>query len=294
MAPGIYGFDRMVVRLEDFDAGLTAYSNLFGEPRDVGTNDQMGLQMAFFDLPNGGSIEVVAPTSPESVLRAALDKSGAGMNLISFQCDDLAGTIAMMKENGVRVIEDDPTHIMVHPKSTHGVLMQLVEKPANASRRNKAAQVPDTSGVTGIVSFKCCVIFVKDTKAAIASYERLGLRLTFEFENKAAGIVQAGFFLKGGGLIELIGPVDADNIDDPFVKIMAERGEGFEQLSLDGSAGAVDVLNAKGIKTRSTDPEHTDIHRSATLTPKKLLQLNPVMMGTDEQVELGGDSAAKL
>ena len=220
MAPGIYGFDRMVVRLEDFDAGLTAYSNLFGEPRDVGTNDQMGLQMAFFDLPNGGSIEVVAPTSPESVLRAALDKSGAGMNLISFQCDNLAGTIAMMKENGVRVIEDDPTHIMVHPKSTHGVLMQLVEKPANASRRNKAGQVPDTSGVTGIVSFKCCVIFVKDTKAAIASYERLGLRLTFEFENKAAGIVQAGFFLKGGGLIELIGPVDADNIDDPFVKII--------------------------------------------------------------------------
>jgi hypothetical protein len=30
---------------------------------------------------------------------------------------------------------------------------------------------------------------------------------TFNFKNEAAGIVQAGFFLKGGGLIELIGPV---------------------------------------------------------------------------------------
>ena len=49
------------------------------------------------------------------------------MNLMAFQCDDLAATVEMMKSNGVRVIETDPTHIMVHPKSTHGILMQLVE-----------------------------------------------------------------------------------------------------------------------------------------------------------------------
>ena len=84
--------------------------------------------MAFFDLPNGGFIEVVAPTGPESVLRPALDKSGEGVNLMCFACEDLAKTVEQLKANGVRVIEDDPTHIMVHPKSTHGVLMQLVEK----------------------------------------------------------------------------------------------------------------------------------------------------------------------
>lgn len=32
----------------------------------------MGLKMAFFDFPNGGQIEVVAPTGPDSVLRPAL------------------------------------------------------------------------------------------------------------------------------------------------------------------------------------------------------------------------------
>jgi hypothetical protein len=47
---------------------------------------------------------------------------------------------------------------MVHPKSTHGVLMQLVEKPADAPRATKEGQVPDTSGVTGIVSYKCTVV----------------------------------------------------------------------------------------------------------------------------------------
>jgi hypothetical protein len=35
----------------------------------------------------------------------------------------------------------------------------------------------------------------------------LWLVRTFRIENEVAGIVQAGFFLKGGGLIELIGPM---------------------------------------------------------------------------------------
>jgi predicted nuclease with RNAse H fold len=99
------------------------------------------------------------------------------MNLMAFQCDDLAATVEMMKSNGVRVIETDPTHIMVHPKSTHGILMQLVEKAPDAPRATKAGQVPDTSGVAGIVSYKCTVVFVKDTEAAIKSYEALGLKL---------------------------------------------------------------------------------------------------------------------
>jgi len=137
----------------------------------------MGLNMAFYDLPNGGFIELVAPTGPDSVLRPALDKSGPGMNLMCFQCDDLAATVEMMKGNGVRVIEDDPTHIMVHPKSTHGILLQLVEKEPDAPKATKAGQVPDTSGVVGIVSYKCTVVFVKDIETAINSYKALGLDL---------------------------------------------------------------------------------------------------------------------
>lgn len=31
------------------------------------------------------------------------------MNLMAYTVDDMAATVAMMKANGVRVIEDDPT-----------------------------------------------------------------------------------------------------------------------------------------------------------------------------------------
>ena len=42
--------------------------------------------MAFFDLPNGGFIEVVAPTGPESVLRPALETFGYAVD-DAFTCD---------------------------------------------------------------------------------------------------------------------------------------------------------------------------------------------------------------
>ncbi len=47
----------------------------------------------------------------------------------------------MMKSNGVRVIEN-PTQTLVHPKSTHGILMQLVEKAPDAPTGTRAGQVP--------------------------------------------------------------------------------------------------------------------------------------------------------
>lgn len=80
--------------------------------------------------------------------------------------------------------------------------------------------------------------------------------------------------------------------ENGFVQLMETRPEGFKHLSLDGSAGIADALTAAGIKNRTTDPEHCDIHQDATMTPEQLLQLNPVNMGTPEQVSLGSDAAA--
>ena len=108
---------------------------------------------------------------------------------------------------------------------------------------------------------------------------------TFNFPNEAAGIVQAGFFLKGGGLIELIGPIDSSDKENGFVKLMEERPEGFKHLSLDGSPGVVEALTEAGVRTRTTDPQHCDLHKDTiTGCTEQLFQLNPVGMGTDEEV----------
>ena len=158
---------------------------------------------------------------------------------------------------------------------------------------------------------KCMPVFVKDMAAGIASYEALGLKCTGQHENKDGGMIQSIFPLAGGGIIELIAPLDDSDSENAIVQALATRGEGMNHLSLDGSAGAVDALNAAGVRTICTrnpplitrdrsspdslcadeDPTHTWIHPKTT---KVLLQLNPVGMGTDEQVDLGGGPSPSL
>jgi len=296
---GLYGFDHIAVRLESLKTGIPAYNKLFNKlsPDRTGSVPDMGMEMAFYDLPNGGYVEIIAPTKEDSILTPALKKNGPGMNLMAFQVEDLKATVEKMKSNGVRIVTNGLGQQLVHPKSSHGLLIQLVEKPENAKRRNKVGQVPDTSGKdAAIVSYKCTVIFVEDLEMAIESYTKLGLKLTFKAPpNEAMGFTQALFFLRGGGMIELIGPTpNGGQASENFLKTVQSQGEGFYLLSLDGTAGIVDALHERGIRTRETDLQHSDIHKSATLTPKMLFQLNPVLMGAEGEVVLKKKGSSKM
>ena len=81
-------------------------------------------------------IELVEPASPDSPISAFLEKRGGGIHHLAWQVDDVAAAIAKLSAGGVRMIDASPrpgahgTRIaFVHPKSTGGVLMELVEVP---------------------------------------------------------------------------------------------------------------------------------------------------------------------
>ena len=81
-------------------------------------------------------IELVEPASPDSPISAFLAKRGGGLHHLAWSVDDVAAAIARLRASGVRMIDDAPrpgahgTKIaFVHPKSTGGVLMELVEEP---------------------------------------------------------------------------------------------------------------------------------------------------------------------
>jgi methylmalonyl-CoA/ethylmalonyl-CoA epimerase len=62
-----------------------------------------------------------------------LAERGGGMHHLCFEVDDIAGMIMQMKEKGVRLIGEAATDlgdrkiVFIHPKSTGGVLVELVE-----------------------------------------------------------------------------------------------------------------------------------------------------------------------
>ena len=60
------GVDHVVVRVKDFEAGIETWRDKFGLTLDrTGESEALGIKQAFFNLENGGFIEVVAPINDE-------------------------------------------------------------------------------------------------------------------------------------------------------------------------------------------------------------------------------------
>jgi methylmalonyl-CoA/ethylmalonyl-CoA epimerase len=86
-------------------------------------------------LPLGESrIELLEPTSEDSPIAKFLEKRGPGIHHIAVRVDDIYSTLARLKEQGARLIDEQPRTgaggsliAFVHPSSTNGVLLELVE-----------------------------------------------------------------------------------------------------------------------------------------------------------------------
>ena len=81
-------------------------------------------------------IELVEPASPDSPISGFLEKRGEGIHHLAWQVADLERALEHLKGQGIRLIHETAqegahgTRIaFVHPKSTGGVLMELVELP---------------------------------------------------------------------------------------------------------------------------------------------------------------------
>jgi methylmalonyl-CoA epimerase len=86
-------------------------------------------------VPVGESrIELLEPTSQESTIARFLEKRGEGLHHVALHVNDLAGTVERLKTAGTRLVSDDiqigaggHLYVFVHPSSTGGVLVELVE-----------------------------------------------------------------------------------------------------------------------------------------------------------------------
>jgi methylmalonyl-CoA epimerase len=86
-------------------------------------------------VPLGESrIELLEPTSDDSPIARFLAKRGEGLHHVCLQVDDLAGTVERLKQDGVRLINEQiqvgaggHLYVFVHPSSAGGVLLELCE-----------------------------------------------------------------------------------------------------------------------------------------------------------------------
>ena len=102
------------------------------------TEEVSGQQVRVAMLPIGESrIELLEATSADSPISKFLAKRGPGIHHIALRVEDIRARLADLKSKGTRLIDEEPRTgaggclvAFIHPSSTGGVLIELVENVA--------------------------------------------------------------------------------------------------------------------------------------------------------------------
>jgi methylmalonyl-CoA/ethylmalonyl-CoA epimerase len=89
---------------------------------------------AFFPV-GDSEVELLESTAPDGPIAKYLEKRGEGIQHIAFRVDNLEEALVELKDKGIRLIDEKPREgaggakiAFLHPKSTHGVLIELSER----------------------------------------------------------------------------------------------------------------------------------------------------------------------
>jgi len=125
------------VAVSDLDVALRFFTE--GLPLELThTEDYQGMRIGF--IPVGeSSIELVEDVSGSSNIKKYLDKNGEGIHHIAFEVDDIYQAVAELKQKGIKLIDETPrlgahgmTIAFMHPKATHGILMEMCQPTPDA------------------------------------------------------------------------------------------------------------------------------------------------------------------
>jgi methylmalonyl-CoA/ethylmalonyl-CoA epimerase len=105
------------------------------EVKHTETVEEQGVRVAM--LPIGEPrIELLEPTGPDSPVSKFLEKRGPGIHHVAVRVADIRAALARLKAAGARLIDEEPRIgageclvAFVHPASSGGVLLELVQHP---------------------------------------------------------------------------------------------------------------------------------------------------------------------
>jgi methylmalonyl-CoA epimerase len=126
--------DHVVVAVKDCKAAGERYAQLLGKPATpVKDLPALGIRNTTVSL-GDAFLELAEPLTPgQGPVGKFVETKGEGLYLMSIEVDDMDATIKDLTAKGVQMAGapvDSGTGKLafVHPKSTHGVLLQLTQK----------------------------------------------------------------------------------------------------------------------------------------------------------------------
>jgi methylmalonyl-CoA/ethylmalonyl-CoA epimerase len=126
--------DHIGVAVEDLDGAIDLYARQFQmDEQHRETIEEQGVEAVLLGV-GDGHVELIRPLSPESGVGRFLERNGPGLHHVAYATDDINSALAEAREAGLRRIDEQPRRgirnsrvAFLHPKSTGGVLTELVE-----------------------------------------------------------------------------------------------------------------------------------------------------------------------
>ncbi|HEX8817799.1 MAG TPA: methylmalonyl-CoA epimerase [Terriglobales bacterium] len=132
----MFTIDHLGIAVKSLAAAKSIYQKLgmSVSPEEMVEAEQVRLVM----VPVGESrLELLEPTSETSTIAKFIAKRGEGLHHVSLRVPDLAAAVEKLKKDGVRLVSEEikvgaggHRYVFVHPASTGGVLLELVESHA--------------------------------------------------------------------------------------------------------------------------------------------------------------------
>jgi methylmalonyl-CoA/ethylmalonyl-CoA epimerase len=126
--------DHIGVATEDLEGAIALYEGTLGMPvAHRETVEGQGVEAVLLDV-GEGHVELLRPLGPDTPVGKYLAKQGPGLHHVAYAVDDIEGTLGTLKEAGIELIDAEPRVgirdsrvAFVHPRSTCGVLTEIVE-----------------------------------------------------------------------------------------------------------------------------------------------------------------------
>jgi len=126
--------DHIGVAVEDLDAAIQLYGERFDmREQHRETVEEQGVEAVLLEV-GDGHVELLRPLSEDTAVGKFLAKRGPGLHHVAYQTDDIERTLQDVRSAGIELIDQEPRIgiwgrrvAFLHPRSTGGVLTELVE-----------------------------------------------------------------------------------------------------------------------------------------------------------------------
>ena len=126
--------NHIAIVVHDIDEALKVYNETLGLPlQKVNEEPAEAVKVAYMPTATG-EVELIQPITDDSGVAKFLAKKGEGLHHVCLEVDNIDESVSQLAAAGLEVLGQVRTnkrgdkYIFIHPKSSHGVLLELYEK----------------------------------------------------------------------------------------------------------------------------------------------------------------------